>query len=234
MIAQHAFLREGFLQLFPAVLSVEIRWIDDLQTLLRSEDFGALADQHHMGGFRHHGMSCTDGVANRCDSSNRARPARGALHDRRFQFVATGVAEHGTLASVEQGRILHHHNRGNNGINAGAACLQDRVASGQRLCKRLHIRLLPFRCSLVPLHGSGATVNHQPDGWIICRSCIRFCCHEKQNRRVRKAKIVIPSGLFVNLPADSASEDGSAMMPAYTVRILCLRGRVLCHRLSDL
>src|SRR6476619_6062591 len=52
-----------------------------------------------------------------------------------------------------------------------------------------------------------------------------FAVMRSRNRRVRKAKIVIPSGLFVNLPADSASKDGSAMMPAYTVRILCLRGQ---------
>ena len=105
--------------------------------------------------------------------------ARGTIHDRGFQFVATSVAEDRTLAGIEQGRIFHHRDCRNYGINAAAAGFKHRIAGGQRLRKRLYIRLCAFHCQLATLDGAGAAMNHQPD-WRISRRVHTCICHNER------------------------------------------------------
>ncbi len=70
MVAQQAFLGDGFLQLIPAELGMKIGRIHDLQTFFGGEGLGSLAYQHHMFALRHHRVSSVDGVAYCRDSGN--------------------------------------------------------------------------------------------------------------------------------------------------------------------
>ena len=71
MVLHQAFFGNGFLQLIPSELRVEIGRINDLQAHLGGKGIGALAHQHHMRAFRHHGVRGADGVAYRRNRGNR-------------------------------------------------------------------------------------------------------------------------------------------------------------------
>lgn len=60
---QPAFGGDRFFQLIPSEFGVEIGGINDLQTLLRGERFGALTDQHPVLALRHNRVYAADRVA---------------------------------------------------------------------------------------------------------------------------------------------------------------------------
>jgi hypothetical protein len=101
MVLHQAFFGDGFLQLIPPKLNVEIGRINDLQAHLGGKGIGTLAHQHHMRAFHHYGVRSSDGVAYCRNRGNRTCHARGTIHDRRIQFNAAGITEHRALAGIE-------------------------------------------------------------------------------------------------------------------------------------
>src|SRR2546421_286269 len=74
-----------------------------------------------------------------------------------------------SLAGVEERRILHHSDRGFDGVETGSSPRENLVARAQRDRQGVDVGLLHLRRHVLPQNRAGATVDHHRE--IGCGCC---------------------------------------------------------------
>ena len=194
----------GERELPPSPFGLEVLVGHELVAELPGEHLGAVADQHDVRGALEHVARQGDGIADVLEPGDRARVERAPIHDRGIELAdALGVHDR-AVAGVEERRVLHDLDRGDDRVEAGAAALEDAVADGQRFAEFLAILGLEGGRQLLAKNDAGPAVDDEAEGGI--RHGDRF----GGNRPARKHARDGPPGVLAS-PELQQSEGGRSL-----------------------
>src|SRR5579864_5041131 len=116
------------LVLLPEAFVVEVVGRDKVDALRFGEAFGPGADEHHVRSFFHHEAREVDGIRDVLQGGDGAGGEGFAVHDGGVHFGDAVASVIGASTGIVQAGVFHGADCGFDGIEAGAACGEDRVA----------------------------------------------------------------------------------------------------------